>query len=224
MTTTSSTSSSSAAARTSSTTSTTSTASARLSNNFDTFLQLLTTQLKNQDPTQPMDANQFTQQLVQYSQVEQQLATNSKLDNLIAAFTGNQTTTSLGYLGKTVSYDASTVSPTSTGATWTFTPTQSGEATIRVRDSDGNVVQEKKVTLTANQVSEYSWDGKRTDGRSMGSQPYTMEIYRGTGNAATQLPVTHKGQVTAVDMSSGTPRLTVGGNNIPIARVTGIAM
>ncbi|MCA0320949.1 MAG: hypothetical protein LCH88_23105 [Proteobacteria bacterium] len=112
-------------------TSTTSTAGARLSNNFDTFLQLLTTQLKNQDPTQPMDANQFTQQLVQYSQVEQQIATNSKLDNMIAAFTGNQTTASLGYLGKTVTYDASTVSPTSTGATWTFTPTQGGEYTVR---------------------------------------------------------------------------------------------
>jgi len=138
----------------SSATTSTATAQARLSNNFDTFLQLLTTQLKNQDPTQPMDANQFTQQLVQYSQVEQQLATNSKLDNLLAAFTGNQTTTSLGYLGKTVTYDSSTVSPTSSGASWTFTPTQSGDYTVRIRDSNGVVVQEKKVSLTANQSSE----------------------------------------------------------------------
>ncbi|MBX9990762.1 flagellar hook assembly protein FlgD [Phreatobacter oligotrophus] len=208
----------------SSATTSTATAQARLSNNFDTFLQLLTTQLKNQDPTQPMDANQFTQQLVQYSQVEQQLATNSKLDNLLAAFTGNQTTTSLGYLGKTVTYDSSTVSPTSSGASWTFTPTQSGDYTVRIRDSNGVVVQEKKVSLTANQSSEYSWDGKRSDGLSMGTQPYTLELYRGTGTATTQVQVTHKGQVTAVDMTSGTPRLTVGTSNIPLARVLGIAM
>lgn len=208
----------------SSATTSTATAQARLSNNFDTFLQLLTTQLKNQDPTQPMDANQFTQQLVQYSQVEQQLATNSKLDNLIAAMTGNQTTTSLGYLGKTVTYDSSTVSPTSSGASWTFTPTQSGDYTVRIRDASGVVVQEKKVSLTANQSSEYSWDGKRSDGKSMGTQPYTLELYRGTGTATTQVQVTHKGQVTAVDMTSGTPRLTVGTNNIPLARVLGIAM
>lgn len=208
----------------SSTSTSTATAQARLSNNFDTFLQLLTTQLKNQDPTQPMDANQFTQQLVQYSQVEQQLATNSKLDNLLSALTGNQTTTSLGYLGKTVTYDSSTVSPTSTGASWTFTPTQSGDYTVRIRDSNGVVVQEKQVSLTANQSSEYSWDGKRSDGRSMGTQPYTLELYRGTGTATTQVQVTHKGQVTAVDMTSGTPRLTVGTLNIPLARVLGIAM
>ena len=208
----------------SSATTSTATAQARLSNNFDTFMQLLTTQLKNQDPTQPMDANQFTQQLVQYSQVEQQLATNSKLDNLLAAFTGNQTTTSLGYLGKTVTYDSSTVSPTSSGASWTFTPTQSGDYTVRIRDSNGVVVQEKKVSLTANQSSEYSWDGKRSDGLSMGTQPYTLELYRGTGTATTQVQVTHKGQVTAVDMTSGTPRLTVGTSNIPLARVLGIAM
>ncbi|MGU9981039.1 flagellar hook assembly protein FlgD [Phreatobacter sp. HK31-P] len=206
------------------TTSATGTAQSRLSNNFDTFLQLLTTQLKNQDPTQPMDANQFTQQLVQYSQVEQQIATNSKLDNMIAAFTGNQTTTSLGYLGKTVTYDASTVSPTSTGATWTFTPAQSGEYTVRIRDSSGVVVQEKKVSLTANQSSEYQWDGKRSDGQSMGSQPYTMELYSGTGTATTQVAVTHKGQVSAVDMSTGTPRVTVGSLNIPLARILGIAL
>jgi len=208
----------------SSTSTSTATAQARLSNNFDTFLQLLTTQLKNQDPTQPMDANQFTQQLVQYSQVEQQLATNSKLDNLLSALTGNQTTTSLGYLGKTVTYDSSTVSPTSTGASWTFTPTQSGDYTVRIRDSNGVVVQEKQVSLTANQSSEYSWDGKRSDGRSMGTQPYTLELYRGTGTATTQVQVTHKGLVSAVDMTSGTPRLTVGTLNIPLARVLGIAM
>lgn len=206
------------------TTATTTSAQARLSNNFDTFLQLLTTQLKNQDPTQPMDANQFTQQLVQYSQVEQQLATNSKLDSLLTAMQGNQTTTALGYLGKKVTYDASTVSPTPTGATWSFTPTTGGEYTIRVRDANGVLVKETTATMTANQSSEYVWDGKRSDGKAMGSQPYTLELYRGTGSSAVQVAVNHTGTVSAVDMSSGTPRVTVGTNNIPIARLTGISL
>lgn len=202
----------------------TSSASARLSSNFDTFLQLLTTQLKNQDPTQPMDANQFTQQLVQYSQVEQQLATNSKLDTLLSAFQGNMTTTSLGYLGRTVSYDASVVTPTGSGASWTFTPAQSGEFTVRVRDVEGNIVKEEKVSLTANEASEYKWDGRRSDGQPTGTQPYTLELYSGSGTATTQVAVMHKGQVSAVDMASGTPRLTVGGLNIPLARVLNIAL
>jgi flagellar basal-body rod modification protein FlgD len=199
-------------------------AGARLSNNFDTFLRLLTTQLKNQDPTQPMDANQFTQQLVQYSQVEQQIATNSKLDTMLTAFQGNQTTAALGYLGKKVSYDASTVSPSGTGATWTFTPATSGEYTIRIRDAEGNLVKETTATMTANQSSEYAWDGKRSDGKPLGTQPYTMELYRGTGNNAAQVAVNHTGTVSAVDMSTGTPRVTVGTLNIPIARLTGISL
>ena len=206
------------------TTSTTATAQSRLSNNFDTFLQLLTTQLKNQDPTQPMDANQFTQQLVQYSQVEQQIATNSKLDTLLSAFSGNLTTTSLGYLGKTVTYDASVVSPTSTGASWNFTPAQGGEYTVRIRDANGTVVKEEKITLTANEAREYAWDGKRSDGQTLGSQPYVLELYSGSGSSTTQVAVTHKGQVSAVDMSSGTPRVTVGTLNIPLARILGIAL
>lgn len=199
-------------------------AGTRLSNNFDTFLQLLTTQLKNQDPTQPMDANQFTQQLVQYSQVEQQIATNAKLDTMAAAFAGNQTTASLGYLGKKVTYDASTVSPTSTGATWTYTPTVSGEYTIRIRDSEGNLVKETTASMTANQAQEYVWDGKRADGKPLGTQPYTLELYRGTGSNAVQVAVNHTGTVSAVDMSTGTPRVTVGTLNIPIARLTGISL
>src|SRR5690349_1933615 len=75
----------------------------QLSGNFSTFLTLLTTQLKNQDPTSPMDSNQFTQQLVMYSQVEQQIGTNDNLKTLISQGTSNATTMAAGYLGKKVS-------------------------------------------------------------------------------------------------------------------------
>lgn len=214
----------SSVAGTSTASSTTTTASARLSNNFDTFLQLLTTQLKNQDPTQPMDANQFTQQLVQYSQVEQQLATNSKLDSLLAAYQTNQTTAALGYLGRKVSYDASSVTPTSAGATWTFTPPATGTYTVRVRDSAGALVKETTMAMTAGTSTDFAWDGKRSDGATIGTQPYTLELLSGTGTSATQVSVVHKGEVTAVDSSSGSVRVTVGPNNIPVQRITGITL
>ena len=55
----------------------------QLSGNFSTFLTLLTTQLQNQDPMNPMDSNQFTQQLVEFSQVEQQINTNDNLKTII---------------------------------------------------------------------------------------------------------------------------------------------
>src|SRR3569832_441863 len=74
----------------------------QLTNNFSTFLTLLTTQLKNQDPTSPMDSNQFTQQLVQFSQVEQQINSNKNLESLIALTKSQNATNAVSYLGKTL--------------------------------------------------------------------------------------------------------------------------
>src|ERR1700748_3915043 len=74
----------------------------QLSGNFSPFLTLLTTQLKNQDPTSPMDSNTFTQQLVMYSQVEQQINTNDNLKTLITQGTSNAASMTTSYLGKKV--------------------------------------------------------------------------------------------------------------------------
>src|ERR1700742_3558129 len=79
------------------------TAVSQLSSNFSTFLTLLTTQLKDQDPTSPMDSSQFTQQLVEYSQVEQQIDTNTNLQTLISQGTSAAGTMAATYLGKQVS-------------------------------------------------------------------------------------------------------------------------
>src|SRR5262249_24808938 len=75
-------------------------AQATLSANFSTFLTLLTSQLQNQDPLSPMDSTQFTQQLVQFSQVEQQIKTNSNLESLAAQFQAASASSALSYLGQ----------------------------------------------------------------------------------------------------------------------------
>ena len=92
----------------------------QLSGNFSTFLTLLTTQLKNQDPTSPMDSNTFTQQLVMYSQVEQQIDTNTNLKTLISQGTSNAAAITTGYLGKKVSITNGNASLTGGAATWTY--------------------------------------------------------------------------------------------------------
>src|SRR5512140_1915262 len=85
---------------------------ATLASNFSTFLTLLTTQLKNQNPLDPLDTNQFTQQLVQFAGVEQQLKTNSELTTLVALQQTAQTTQALGFVGKTAVVDGSTAALT----------------------------------------------------------------------------------------------------------------
>src|SRR5262244_1302115 len=72
-----------------------------IASNFTTFLTLLTTQLKNQDPLSPMDTNQFTQQLVQFAQVEQQMKSNDQLSTLVSLEQTTQSTAALAYVGQT---------------------------------------------------------------------------------------------------------------------------
>src|ERR1017187_8555063 len=92
---------------TSTTTPTSSVASAlnnntEIASNFTTFLQLLTTQLQNQDPLSPMDTNQFTQQLVEFASVEQQMKSNDSLTTLVSLEQAAQSTQALALVGATV--------------------------------------------------------------------------------------------------------------------------
>ena len=127
-------------------TSTTSTAQPRtamkqLSGNFSTFLTLLTTQLKNQDPTSPMDSNAFTQQLVMYSQVEQQIGTNDNLKSLISQGSSNAAAMTTGYLGKKVSIVNGNAALIGGTATWTYNLTGAAAATqLTVTDANGKTV------------------------------------------------------------------------------------
>src|ERR1700716_2412476 len=104
----------------------TSTAGSTLAGNFQTFLTLLTTQLQNQNPLDPLDTNQFTQQLVQFAGVEQQLKTNDQLTTLVSLQQTAQSTQALGFVGKTAVVDGSSTTMTKASATWDLSvPTDS---------------------------------------------------------------------------------------------------
>src|SRR3954462_723085 len=91
-----------------------------IAGNFDTFLQLLTTQLKNQNPLDPLDTNQFTQQLVQFASVEQQINMNTQLTSLVALQKANQVTSAMSFLGATATVDGSSTKLTNGKGSWSF--------------------------------------------------------------------------------------------------------
>src|SRR3954462_4168733 len=91
-----------------------------IAGNFQTFLQLLTTQLKNQNPLSPLDTNQFTQQLVQFAQVEQQIGMNSSLNALLSLQQAGQTSAALGFLGQAVTVSGDTAKLAGGRASWSF--------------------------------------------------------------------------------------------------------
>src|SRR5258708_18015064 len=92
---------------------------ADLATNFNTFLSLLTTQLKNQDPLSPLDSNQFTQQLVQMTGVEQQLNTNDLLKQLVSNTSGG-VATAVSLIGKDVKAVSDTANVSGGKAQWTY--------------------------------------------------------------------------------------------------------
>jgi len=196
----------------------------QLSSNFSTFLTLLTTQLKNQDPTSPMDSNEFTQQLVMYSQVEQQIDTNDSLKTLISQGTSSAASMTTGYLGKKVSVTNGQASLTNGSATWTYN-LKATAATTQLSITNANGVTVYTGTGdTASGNNTFTWDGKDINGNQLpdGAYKLTVTAADSAGNTVTS-SVASAGTVTQIDMTGPTPQLIVGNMEIGLGDIAAVA-
>lgn len=207
------------------TTSSSSSSAAGIANNFSQFLTLLTTQLKNQNPLDPMDTNQFTQQLVQFAGVEQQLKSNDRLDSILAASKTASTASATSYIGKTVTTDGVSAQLQSGSATWTLDPARAApKAAITISDSKGNVVATQNVALTAGSQA-FTWNGKTSAGLTAPAGTYSIKVAAvdATGsNVAVDTSVS--GTVTEVDLSGDSPMLLIGTQKVPLSSVQQIGL
>lgn len=197
-----------------------STASKTLAGNFQTFLKLLTTQLQNQDPTSPMDSNQFTQQLVMYSQVEQQIASNDNLTKLIALGQNQTSNLAMSYLGKNVVLSDGTGLMASSKAEWTYGLNNDAAATmLTLKDSSGKVVYSKQVDPAGNKAGThtFSWDGKDANGDLHPDGLYTL-VVSSTAQDGTKVSssTASKALVSGVDLSGTSPQLVIGSSEVPL--------
>jgi flagellar basal-body rod modification protein FlgD len=190
-----------------------------LASNFTTFLQLLTTQLKNQNPLDPLDTNQFTQQLVQFAQVEQQLKSNTQLETLVSLQKATQATQALGYVGQTVAIDGQTSKLTSTGAGWSFNSPKPASATINILNSTGATVFTGSYSLDTG-VQNFVWDGRNNSGVKQPDGDYKLSI---TAKDASGQPVAVsteiQGIVDSVDMSKSPPVLLVNNTEYALDKI-----
>jgi len=136
---------------------------AGIADNFDTFLSLLTAQLKNQNPLDPLDTNAFTQQLVQFSSVEQQLKTNDFLATLVQANTNAVQTNAVAYIGKTVAADGVRSELVNGKAVWNFSLEDAANVTVTIKDKTGATVYSETGNLQAG-AGQFNWDGKTSTG------------------------------------------------------------
>lgn len=195
-----------AAAATSSTTST------GIADNFQTFLMLLTTQLQNQNPLDPLDTNQFTQQLVQFAGVEQQLKSNDQLKSMVALQKSAQATQALAYVGHTVSVDGSTAYFNG-AATWNFVAAKDASTDITITNSVGQTVYSGKYSLSSGHAS-FVWDGKGNDGTLWPPGEYKLTA-TGKDSSGRDVAISTEvqGVVDSVDMTSSPALVWVNGQS-----------
>lgn len=197
-------------------------AMSQLSGNFDTFLQLLTTQLQNQDPLDPMDTSQFTQQLVEYSQVEQQIDTNTNLQSLITQGTSQSAAYATSYLGKTVTVSGGEGSLQGGTAQWTYNlATTATSNTLTVTDAKGNTVYSTAGKTTAGNNS-FTWNGQDSAGNQLPDGTYTLSVKAAAGSNAVTSSVSSTGTVSEVDMSNGAPQLLIGAMQVPLTSISSV--
>jgi flagellar basal-body rod modification protein FlgD len=195
----------------------------QIAGNFNEFLTLLTTQLQNQNPLDPLDTNQFTQQLVQFASVEQEINMNTQLQTLVSLQQTAQDTQALAFVGQTVTVNGATAALADGQAQWTYNPTSPATATFTVSNSSGQTVFTQSGTVQPGS-QQFTWNGIGNNGQQNPPGNYTLNITAtDTSGQSAAIPTTVTGVVTSVDVSKNPPLLNVGGQNFTVSQIVNVA-
>lgn len=194
---------------------------ASLAKDFDQFLQLLTTQLQNQDPLDPMDSTEFTNQLVQFSQVEQAINQNQKLDNLVSLQLGSISSVALGYVGMDVSYLSSEANfDGTTPVTVNYSLEKAAAvATINVYDESGTLVYHTDAPNDTGQ-NEFIWNGLSDGGPIVGEGTYTISVDAADADGQPiNVSTAVSGRVRGIESQNGVVYVLVGERVVPVSSI-----
>ena len=192
-------------------TTTTAASSAKLTQDYDSFLKLLTTQLQNQDPLSPMESTEFTNQLVQFSQVEQAISQNSKLDKLVGLQNNNQTQASLGFIGLDVEANGTAFTYDGKPVKMSYTlPEASTSTKIQIKNEKGVTIQTLDGARTTSR-QEVTWDGKKADGSVAEPGSYSMTVMAPKADSKLMTAKTTVfGRVSGIEAGNGVTTLMMG--------------
>lgn len=197
----------------------------KLAKDLDSFLTLLTSQLKNQDPLSPMDSTEFTNQLVQFAQVEQQINLNEGVTEIVDLTQQSIVTSAVNYMGETIEAASDQVPLQNGLARFAYGLGADSTATsIVIRDGSGEIVHTAPGVLTAG-VHELSWDGIHKDtGQQMPDDTYTVEVTALTdGDEAIPTWSTTFGRVTGLTNVNGTTVLLMDKVAVPIQQILSVS-
>lgn len=198
------------------------TSQAGLSANYELFISMLTTQIQNQDPLDPLDSAEYTNQLVQYSNVEQSIQTNQNLEQMIALLSSNQSTAYVNYIGNEVTAAGGTTMFNDGSASWTYDIAENAAGTVEVVDQFGKVVYTGEVELLGG-GGTYTWNGEKDDGGTATGGAYTirLDVKDADGNPE-PASIEIKGVVDEVEFGGEVPILKIGDVSIPVSSVKSV--
>jgi len=193
----------------------------QLAENFDNFLTILTTQLQYQDPLDPMDSTEFTQQLVQFTGVEQNVAQNKNLEKIVAMLGGDNFLGAAGYIGRTVEAAGNTTQLQNGGASWSYDLAgKANTAMLTITNSFGQEVLNVPFE-TEKGTHTFNWNGDDNNGVAVPDGQYTMQVdaknFAGDSIGTT---MNLSGQVTGVENTGDGQVLMIGSLRIPVTSVT----
>ena len=189
--------------------------SKKMTDDFSTFLTLLTTQLQHPDPTDPMDSNEFTQQLVQFTGVEQQIQQNQNLEALNAQFANASKSSSASFLGKDAIIETPVGQLDADGVLWNYTVEDGTiQSTLKVLNEEGVPVYEEPANLIRG-AYDFKWDGTDLNGRKLADGPYTLVVdAKDIEGKIVDSSIQTRDKITGVHLGGEQAIYTVGPHNV----------
>ncbi len=193
-----------------------------LSSNFNNFLSMLMTQLKNQDPTSPMDTNQFTSELVQFSSVEQQINTNTSLTQLIQLTQAGEVMQASAMTGKQVTASSDHVPLQNGKGTIQFSTTTAQPVDIAIFDANGAKLSDAMLMSSAG-TNTWTWNGTDSSGRTVPDGSYKFAVVGANADGTTTaLAASVIGKATGVQSQSNGMQLQLGALSIDFSKVQSV--
>jgi flagellar basal-body rod modification protein FlgD len=195
-------------------------ASQQIAGNFQSFLQLLTTQLQNQNPLDPLDTNQFTQQLVEFAGVQEQLNTNDSLATLVSLQQTTAATQALNYVGKLAVVAGSTAPLTNSEAGWMLNIPSDSTLTVNITNSAGATVFSNDFNVTAGNNQPFLWNGLSSSGTQEPDGSYTLTATaKDASGSNVAVTTSFEGTVNSVDLTQSPPLLSINGQSFTLNQI-----
>jgi flagellar basal-body rod modification protein FlgD len=194
-----------------------------LSGNFSDFLNMLMTQLQNQDPTSPMDTNEFTSELVEFSGVEQQINTNNSLTQLIQLTQGSEVMQGSQIAGKQISVTSNQIPLQNGTGSVQFTAPTAEPVAIAISNSAGQQVLDTSLMANAGQ-NTWTWNGTNNNGSQVPDGAYNISVIGANSDGSTT-PLTFAvtGTATGVQNSSSNGvQLDLGALTVPFSSIVSV--